>query len=587
MVTVQAADATNDGAMTYVDHENVEGPARRILLSAGFLGTASVLAFIGIWQLVGLRYSYVVSDPSAVYHAFFKIFSRDMVPAFGRTSQGLGIGFGLCIVFGVPFGILIGRSRLLALILEPYAAMLFSLPFIALFPVLILVEGINLTFRVTCIILAGIFPIIINTARGVRAVNSDFLDVGRSLVAGRLRTITTIVFPGSIRYIFAGIRVGFARAMIGTVVVELEAAPSGVGYIMHQFTEQFLYAEYFAVVIVLGFYALLITNVIGRVENWALHPWERRRSLQRLHNAAPLVARDTFDTGATVTGTLSVAARIGRIFAPLARWSTRTSAVVSPLLRRSWVAWIVRLLTLMAILGAWNWKAHESSAAVLSTPGAVGKSLWQLLVTHRQMWAPIGLSFEVLTVGFLVSLLVGFPLGILMGRSRIAEKLLDPYVKFLYALPHAVFIPIMVEWLGFQFKFAVAYVFVSAVFPVMINTISGVKGTDPDLIDTGISFTASERKIRSSIVIPAAFPMMLTGARLAFSASWVGVIIAEILTTNTGLGGDIQLYSDEFQTPAMYAAIVAIMFIAVILLQLSVRLERKLTPWAPRKTIEG
>jgi NitT/TauT family transport system permease protein len=218
---------------------------------------------------------------------------------------------------------------------------------------------------------------------------------------------------------------------------------------------------------------------------------------------------------------------------------------------------------------------------------AVGKSLWNLLFVNRLLLSPILLSFEVLVVGYLISLLVGIPLGILMGRSRIAERLLDPYVKFLYALPHAVFIPIMVQWLGFQFKFAVAYVFVSAVFPVLINTVSGVKGTDQNLLDTGVSFGASERKIRSSIVIPAAFPMMLTGARLAFSASWVGVIIAEILTTSTGLGGDIQVYSDEFQVPAMYATIVAIMLIAVIILQLSVRLERTLTPWMPRKAIEG
>ena len=203
------------------------------------------------------------------------------------------------------------------------------------------------------------------------------------------------------------------------------------------------------------------------------------------------------------------------------------------------------------------------------------------------MWGPIGLSFEVLLVGFVVSLLVGFPLGILMGRSHVIEKALDPYIAFLYALPHAVFIPIMVQWLGFRFNFAVAYVFVSAVFPVIINTMSGVKGTDPNLVDTGVSFCASERQIRQSIVIPAAFPMMLTGARLAFSASWVGVIIAEILTTNNGLGGDIQYYSDEFQTPAMYGTIVVIMVIAVILLQLSVRLERKLTPWLPRTAIEG
>jgi ABC-type nitrate/sulfonate/bicarbonate transport system permease component len=570
-----------------LDYQRPESLAHRFFLSAPFLGTVSVLALIGLWQAIGSRYAYVVSTPTLVYHAFFKIFVTDMLPAFGRTSQGLVIAFTICLVAGIPLGILIGRSRLAALILEPYAAMLFSLPFVALFPVLILVEGINLKFRVTCIILAGIFPIIINTARGVRLVSADLQDVGRSLVAGRLRTITTIILPGSTRYVFAGIRVGFARAMIGTVVVELEAAGSGVGFIMHRYTEQLVYQNYFAVTIVLGFYALLITNVIAVVEKWSLYPWNRRSSLRRFYDTSPYVGRVTLEQAEVASGKLSFSARVGTLFAPLATVTSRVSRTVSPILRWGWISWLVRLGTLFVLLFLWNVQAHHSSAAVLSTPMAVGKSLWNLLFVNRLLLSPILLSFEVLVVGYLISLLVGIPLGILMGRSRIAERLLDPYVKFLYALPHAVFIPIMVQWLGFQFKFAVAYVFVSAVFPVLINTVSGVKGTDQNLLDTGVSFGASERKIRSSIVIPAAFPMMLTGARLAFSASWVGVIIAEILTTSTGLGGDIQVYSDEFQVPAMYATIVAIMLIAVIILQLSVRLERTLTPWMPRKAIEG
>ena len=583
-MSLMAADREIEQDDKLPDYQDNGSRAKRFFLSATFLRTASVVTFVVVWQIVGSRYPYVVSTPTAVYHAFFKIFVPDMVPAFGATSLGLAIGFSICVVFGIPFGIIIGRSKLASLIFEPYAAMLFSLPFIALFPVLILVEGINLTFRVTCIILAGIFPIIINTARGVRLVSTDYLDVGQSMMAGRFRTVISIVMPGSARYIFAGIRVGFARAMIGTVVVELEAANQGVGYIMHRYTEQFLYQDYFAVVIVLGFYALIITNAIVYMENWVLHPWLRRSSIRRLQEDNPYVAPT--DANSTFNS-LSPSARVGRVFRPLATISTRVSRRGSPVLRWGWVGWLVRLATLIVILVLWSWKADSTSAAVLSPPADVARAIWDMLFVNHALIQPIIVSFEVLVVGFIVSLIVGIPLGIVMGRSHVAEKLLDPYVSFLYALPHAVFIPIMVEWLGFQFKFAVAYVFVSAVFPVLINTISGVKGTDQNLIDTGISFGASERKIRSSIVIPAAFPMMLTGARLAFSASWVGVIIAEILTTNTGLGGQIQIFSDQFQTADMYATIVVIMLIAVVILQLSVRLERKLTPWMPRKAIEG
>ena len=556
--------------------------ARRFFSHAAVVRTVSVVLAILVWQLVGSRYAYVVSNPGAVLHAYPKIFMTQGVPAFGRTSQGMGIGFAICVAFGIPLGVLVGRSRLAYLILEPYVMMLFSIPFVALFPVLILVDGINLKFRVSCIVLAGIFPIIINTARGVRLVSQDYLDVGSSMVAGRLRTMTSIVLPASSRFIFAGIRVGFARAMIGSVVVEIEGMPNGVGFILHRYTEQFQLQDYFAIVIVLGFYALFFTNVITFAERWTLEPWRRRRSMARLNDVSPADVA----AASVASGTLSPSHRIGRAFAALSRVVTLISLKMARMLSKRSVAWMVRIATLLVIVVVWNWRAENTSRAVLSSPAAVVQSLWSLLVTHRQLWGPIGISFEILVVGFIVSLAVGLPVGIIMGRSRLAEKALDPYVAFLYALPHAVFIPVMVHWLSFRFKFAVAYVFVSAVFAVIINTMSGVKGTDPNLIDTGVSFCASERKIRSSIVIPSAIPMMLTGARVAFSASWVGTIVAEILTTNTGLGGAIAYYSDEFQTPAMYATIVVIMVIAVILLQSTVRMERRLTPWMAKSSVE-
>ena len=350
-MTTSVASESSYGSLA-PDYLVPQSRLSKVVSSAAFLRTSSVAIALLIWQLVGLHYSYVVSSPSAVYHAYSHIFVSEGLPAFGRTSQGLGIGFGLCILFGIPVGLLVGRSRLAALILEPYTVMLFSLPFVALFPVLILVEGTNLTFRVTCIILAGIFPVIINTARGVRLVSTDYLDVGRSLVAGRLRTIVSIVLPGSTRYIFAGIRVGFARAMIGTVVVELEAATGGIGYILHRYTEQFLLQNYFAIVIVLGFYALAITNIISFAERWTLEPWRRRRSLERLKNTAPYVAPTEIRSGSVTAWK-----RIGRYFQFLSLLVSLFSAKVGPKLRLRSVAWLVRILTLVALLVLWNWKA--------------------------------------------------------------------------------------------------------------------------------------------------------------------------------------------------------------------------------------
>ena len=167
-----------------------------------------------------------------------------------------------------------------------------------------------------------------------------------------------------------------------------------------------------------------------------------------------------------------------------------------------------------------------------------------------------------------------------MGRFRWFENVTDPYVSFLYALPHVCFVPLMVVWLGFGFKFGLAYVVLSAIFPVIINTMQGVKSIDPEYIAAGRSFCASERTIMRTIVIPGATPFMVAGARLAFSVSWIGVIVSEVLSSQTGLGGMIDTFSNNYQVADMFVPVLFIAAISVIILQISTRYQRRLTPWA-------
>jgi NitT/TauT family transport system permease protein len=166
-----------------------------------------------------------------------------------------------------------------------------------------------------------------------------------------------------------------------------------------------------------------------------------------------------------------------------------------------------------------------------------------------------------------------------MGQFRWFENITDPYVSFLYALPHVVFVPLMVVWLGFGFNFGLAYVTLSAIFPVIINTMHGVKGIDPEYIATGRSFCASQRTILRRIIIPGATPFMVAGARLAFSVSWIGVIISEVLSSQTGLGGMISIFSNNYQTADMFVPVLFIAAISVTILQISTRYQPRLTPW--------
>jgi NitT/TauT family transport system permease protein len=170
-----------------------------------------------------------------------------------------------------------------------------------------------------------------------------------------------------------------------------------------------------------------------------------------------------------------------------------------------------------------------------------------------------------------------------MGRWRKVENVLDPYVSFLYALPHVAFVPLMIIWFGFELKFRLAYVVFSAIFPVMVNTMTGVKTVPVDLIEVGQSFCAGERQILRGIMLPSAFPYMVAGARQAFSSAWVGVIVAEVLSTQSGLGGLIDHYGNYFLMADMFVPILMIMLIAVLIQVITDYLQARLTPWNTTK----
>jgi NitT/TauT family transport system permease protein len=183
-------------------------------------------------------------------------------------------------------------------------------------------------------------------------------------------------------------------------------------------------------------------------------------------------------------------------------------------------------------------------------------------------------------IGLFLSIIIGIPLGVVMGRFKTIEAVLDPYVLFLYVLPSVAFVPVFVVMVGIDIKLRLALIIMSAVFPLIINTIAGVKHVDRELIDGGISFTANEWQIMRTILIPGALPFIFAGLRIGFSAAWVGAIVAEMTALITGVGGVLLDASSKYRTADVFVAIFAIMTVAVIIQAFTARLEYWLTPWS-------
>ena len=534
----------------------------------------SVLVVLGLWQLIGSHYQYSMSSPSAIVDGARSSLFSEVLPAFGQTLLSFALGFAISVVVGIPVGIAMARVRFIRTAIEPYVLMLYSMPMLALIPVLIIMLGISFELRVTGVVLFGIFAIIVNTFTGASRVDAAYEDVGRAFVASPWKRLTSIIFPGSLRYIFAGVRIGFGHGMIGAVVIEIEASAVGMGNLLTQYIQALQLGKFFVVVIVLGIFSIICTLLLRAVERWATEPWQRKHHLpdawrgparSRQRRPRPASAHSCEQQGGRGHG------RCARSPGDWPPWPRAGSG-----------AWLIRLVVFCLIIGVWQIESDHVSQAVLAAPGSVASAMYPLSVVHHQIWGPLFNSVELLFVGWAVAVGLGVPLGLLMGRFRWFENITDPYVSFLYALPARwCFVPLMVVWLGFGFKFGLAYVVLSAIFPVIINTeCRACESIDPEFIAAGRSFCASERTMMRAIVIPGATPFMVAGTRLAFSVSWIGVIVSEVLSSQTGLGGIIDTFSNNYQTADMFVPVLFIAAISVIILQVSTRYPKRLTPWA-------
>ena len=250
------------------------GRARSWLGRPVVLRTLSLVVVLGGWQLFGNKFS--TSFPIDIARAFPHALSHDVVPAFSDTLKGFGAGYAVCVLAGIPIGLVMARSRLVELALEPYVMALYATPRLALIPALILWLGINFQLRFAVVVVSGLFPIILNTYLGAKDVDRNLLDAGRAFTAGPLQSMRTIVIPASLPYIFAGLRLGMARAFIGIIVAELETSVLGIGNLINADVQRLRFDQMWVAIIALGAFSIVFTAVIKTVERWTTMPWQRK-----------------------------------------------------------------------------------------------------------------------------------------------------------------------------------------------------------------------------------------------------------------------------------------------------------------------
>jgi len=230
------------------------------------------LVLLTIWALSALaspnRY---FPSPWKIGEAFGKTwlnesFAIDVLPSVGRLITGIV----LAVVIGIALGLLIGSIGWLRDLLEPAFEFFRAVPPPMLVPILTLVLGISDQTKVTVIVAGSLWPILLNAIEGVRAVDSIQRETAKSYQVGLVERIRSIVLPSAMPQIMAGIRQSLSIALILMVISEMSAATSGLGYRITFFQQNFMIAEMWSGILLLGLIGILLSIVFQFAERWVL-----------------------------------------------------------------------------------------------------------------------------------------------------------------------------------------------------------------------------------------------------------------------------------------------------------------------------
>lgn len=215
---------------------------------------------------------------------------------------------------------------------------------------------------------------------------------------------------------------------------------------------------------------------------------------------------------------------------------------------------------------------------LFSSPTNVAKAAYDFLATG-ELWRHLQGSGMEFIVGLGVSLALGIPIGLLMGRYLKVEYALEPLVMALYTAPVAALYPLIILWFGISFKAMLLIIVLFSLFPVVVNTALGVRLVDPVLLRAAKSFGANERQIYFKIVLPAAVPAIMAGVRLAVGRALVGLVVAELFIGSEGLGYLIGYSASQLRMSGVFFAILSIGIIGVSSAKAFDALERRVNRW--------
>ncbi|HEY1365350.1 MAG TPA: ABC transporter permease [Xanthobacteraceae bacterium] len=244
-------------------------------------------------------------------------------------------------------------------------------------------------------------------------------------------------------------------------------------------------------------------------------------------------------------------------------------------------------LTVAVFLLAWELAVRWRGIApiFLPAPSSIAIYTWRMLADGTMEYH-LGVTLLRILAGFLVAAVTGIALGLLMGASRLVSRILDIWIAALYPLPKISLIPLLIIWLGTGEAYRIVISAITAFFPIVISTYSGIRQVDRGLILAARDLGASPRQVQLKIVIPAAMPGILAGLQLGMGVTIILIVAAEMIggSSQSGMGYLLISSGQVMETEKVFASLVVLAVMGAVIMKAQQWLDRRIAPWVVHDT---
>jgi len=448
---------------------------------------AMVLALELVCRMQWVRPGLIVAPSVMVQEMVRLMGTKPFWSSVWISTSSFSIAFALSIVAGCVIGLVLHAFPRARATVEPLISSWYALPFFVVYPLLIVLMGMNTKPIIMIGFLYAVMAMIIGVLNGLDRIPPVLMRTGRSFRISSLQQAWFVSLPAASPYVFTGAKLAFGYSITGVLGSEFILANAGYGYDIAFAYNNFSDKKMYALLLFLLLSVALITVALERASRAVEH-------------------------------------RSG---------ASRASEVRKPVSAAS--RFIASLVVIALLLGAWEITHLFVGSEALASPAATFAHMVPL-VTGDEFWTHVGETFLALGCALLLSCVLGAVLGALVGMSATATAAVSPVLVTLYALPKIALYPVVLLFFGIGFVAKVVFGAMYGFIPMMLIVINAIQSMNPVLPKTARVMRLTRAQTLGTVVLPAMVPEMVTGIRVSFSITFLGVMIGEMFGATRGLG---------------------------------------------------